>query len=546
MSAQTASSSPVPLESVISTEELNRRPARQPDLEAVNAALVALAKMMARSPERILQELVETALKLCHAHSAGISLLEQEDGRQIFRWHGVAGQFASHLWGTTPREFSPCGTVLDTNAVQLMTYLDRHFSYFAEVEPRIAEALLVPFHVGGEAVGTIWVVCHDQTRTFDSEDARMMTTLGEFAAAAYQVLSGTVALKSIIATTRAPLLVLDGKCRIKSASRSFYEAFQVTPEVTEGCLLFELGNGVWNIPALRAGLEEVLPREGMFENFEVTQDFPSLGRRVLCLSARKLWREDNPTGLILLTMEDITNRKRNEEELLRSHEDLERFAYAAAHDLRAPLTSSMRLLDLLDRRTGTRLEEGDRHLLSLAKANLERLQALMSDMLTYSQVGGAQNTTIVSLKEALEAALANLQETIEQTGAQVNFDGLPEIGANRSQLTLVFQNLIGNALKFRSDEPPRLQIGATLENREWVVSIADNGQGFDSQFAEQIFQPFKRLHGPEIPGSGIGLATCKHAIERLGGRIWAESTPGQGAKFYFTLPQTDAVVWPPA
>ncbi|MDP8980012.1 MAG: ATP-binding protein, partial [Acidobacteriota bacterium] len=540
MSVQTASSSPVPLESVISTEELNRRPARQPDLEAINAALVALAKMMARSPERILQELVETALTLCRAHSAGISLLEQEDGQKIFRWHGVAGQFAAHLWGTTPREFSPCGTVLDTNAVQLMTYPDRHFSYFAEVEPRITEALLVPFHVGGEAVGTVWVVSHDQTRKFDSEDARMMTTLGEFAAAAYEVLSGTVALKSIIATTRAPLLVLDGKCRIKSASRSFYEAFQLTPEVTEGRLLYQLGNGEWDIPALRAGLEEVLPKEGMFENFEVTLDFASLGRRVLCLNARKLWREDNPTGLILLTMEDITNRKRNEEELLRSHEDLQRFAYAAAHDLRAPLNSSMRLLDLFDRRTGTRLEEGDRHLLSLAKANLERLQALMSDMLTWSQVGGTENTAIVSLKEALETALANLQEPIEQTAAQVNFDLLPEVGANRSQLTLVFQNLIGNALKFRSDEPPRLHIGATLENREWVVSIADNGQGFDSQFAEQIFQPFKRLHGPEIPGSGIGLASCKHAIERLGGRIWAESAPGQGAKFYFTLPQADA------
>ena len=117
---------------------------------------------MANAPERILQKLVDTALTLCRAHSAGLSLLEEENGRKIFRWHGVAGVFSPHFWGTTPREFSPCGTVLDTDRVQLMSYLDRHFGYFAQVEPRIAEALLVPFHVDGKAVGTMWVISHDE------------------------------------------------------------------------------------------------------------------------------------------------------------------------------------------------------------------------------------------------------------------------------------------------------------------------------------------------------------------------------------------------
>ena len=199
---------------------------------------------MANSPECILQKLVDTALNLCRAHSAGISLLEEEKGRKIFRWHGIAGVYAPHLWGTTPREFSPCGTVLDTDRMQLMSYLDRHFSYFAEIEPRIAEALLVPFHVDGEAVGTIWVISHDhETRKFDAEDARVLNTLGEFAAAAYKALSGTIALKSIVATIREPLLVLDDTLRVRSASRSFYETFQATPEQTEGLVLSELGNG---------------------------------------------------------------------------------------------------------------------------------------------------------------------------------------------------------------------------------------------------------------------------------------------------------------
>src|SRR5450759_1173822 len=118
MASLSASSFPGPLESVICTEELNRRQARPPDLKAVTSALVALAQTMADSPERVLQKLVETALQLCRAHSSGLSLLEEENGQKIFRWHGVAGDYAPHLWGTTPRDFSPCGTVLDTNKVQ--------------------------------------------------------------------------------------------------------------------------------------------------------------------------------------------------------------------------------------------------------------------------------------------------------------------------------------------------------------------------------------------------------------------------------------------
>jgi len=283
--------------------------------------LVALAQTLANSPEHVLQQLVEAALELCRAQSAGISLLEEENGRKIFRWHGIAGQFAPHVWGTTPREFSPCGTVLDTDRIQLMSRLDRHFTYFAQVEPRIAEALLIPFHVRGEAVGTIWVVSHDETRHFDAEDARVMTALGEFAAAVYQSLSGTLALKSIFATIREPLLILDGTLRVHTASRSFYQTFQVAPDATEGRLLHQLGNGEWDIRELRTLLEEILPKKRVVENFEVTKDFPSLGRRTMLLNARKLWREKDPTGLILLAIEDITDRKRREAERLRSYEE---------------------------------------------------------------------------------------------------------------------------------------------------------------------------------------------------------------------------------
>jgi len=308
-----------PLESIICTQELRRRPARQADLEALTGALVTLAQTLANTPDQILQKLVETSMELCLADSAGISLLEEENGRKIFRWHGLAGQYAPHLWGTTPREFSPCGTVLDTNSVQLMSHLDRHYTYFTQVEPRIAEALLIPFHVRGEAIGTIWILAHKQSRKFDSEDVRVMTTLAEFAAAAYQVLSGTLALKSIFATIREPLLVLDSTLRIHTASRSFYQTFQVNPIVTEGRFLYQIGEGEWDIPELRALLEDIVPNESVFENFEVTKEFPSLGLRAMSLNARKLQRESNSSGLILLAIDDITDRKRKEGVLTHSN-----------------------------------------------------------------------------------------------------------------------------------------------------------------------------------------------------------------------------------
>ncbi len=174
------------LESVISTAELARRPSRPPDYAAENRALVALAQEMASSPSGILQKLAEIALELCRAHSAGFSLLT--DDRKNFSWTAIAGQWARHVGGGTPRDFGPCGTVLDRNAAQLFSRPERCFPYLAAAAPPIEEGLLLPFYVGGEAVGTFWVIVHDRSRRFDAEDLRVMTNLAAFASAAYQSL----------------------------------------------------------------------------------------------------------------------------------------------------------------------------------------------------------------------------------------------------------------------------------------------------------------------------------------------------------------------
>ena len=174
------------LESVISTDELNRRPSHPPNHAEENRALIALARELATSPSSMLQKLAETALTLCRAHSAGISLLEE--GRKRFQWKAIAGQWAAHLGGGTPRGFGPCGTVLDRDVALLFSHPERHFSYLADVTPCIDEGLLLPFYVDGEGVGTIWVIAHDQSVRFDSEDVRVMTSLASFASTAYQTL----------------------------------------------------------------------------------------------------------------------------------------------------------------------------------------------------------------------------------------------------------------------------------------------------------------------------------------------------------------------
>jgi signal transduction histidine kinase len=205
MDAFNATRASVPLESVLRTEELKRRPSRPPDYQAENQALLALAQELTNSPGSVLQRLADIALELCRAHSAGISLLE-DDGPpgglsprgNHFRWHAVAGQWAPLVWNTTtPRDDGPCGTVLDRNITLLFSNPHRYYAQFAGVHPLLVEGLLVPFHVDGQAVGTVWAIAHDETRKFDAEDQRLLESLATFAATAYQArLSMTAGAKA--------------------------------------------------------------------------------------------------------------------------------------------------------------------------------------------------------------------------------------------------------------------------------------------------------------------------------------------------------------
>ena len=166
-----------------------------------------------------------------------------------------------------------------------------------------------------------------------------------------------------------------------------------------------------------------------------------------------------------------------------------------------------------------------------------RLWLEWSKSLGYAQAGSAQDHVSVPLRECLDIALTILSGEIAESGTKITCGPLPTIHADRVQLKLVFQNLIANSIKFRSVEAPRIEIQVGKQDNQYVVSITDIGQGFDPQYADRIFAPFKRLHGPEVPGSGIGLASCRRIVEMLGGRIWAEAEPGRGATFRFTVPR---------
>ena len=266
--------------------------------------------------------------------------------------------------------------------------------------------------------------------------------------------------------------------------------------------------------------------------------------------------------LVVSSVRDITDRKRAREklvqyvndlrsakaimerqgtELTESNAELEKFAYVASHDLQEPLRMVAGYTQLLAKRYQGKLDADADEFIAYAVDGANRMQRLINDLLAYSRVGrGNKDPEATDCEEVFRQALRNLGAAIEESGASVTNDPLPTVIADAMQLGQLFQNLVGNSIKYRAAAAPQVKVSAQVQDNEWVFSVRDNGIGVEPQYQQRIFEVFQRLHtSDEHAGTGIGLAICKKIVERHNGRIWVESAPEQGSIFYFTLPKTD-------
>ena len=311
------------------------------------------------------------------------------------------------------------------------------------------------------------------------------------------------------------------------------------PDFLRGPLAKSCGlHGAFALPVLMGekvlGAIEFFSREPRHPDKWLLQITVSVGRQIGQLMARRQAEEE-----ARIAHDELEVKAR---ELERSNEELQQFAYVASHDLQEPLRMVASYTQLLQRRYADRFDGDAREFMDFIVDGAARMKQLIEDLLAYSRVGTrARELSSTASAAALDKALANLRGAQEASGAEVTRDEMPEVLADSAQLAQVFQNLIGNAMKFRGEAAPRIHVAAETRERVWVFTVRDNGIGLDPQYADRIFMMFQRLHNKaEYPGTGIGLAICKKIVERHGGRIWVESQPGQGSTFGFTIARPPA------
>jgi len=344
----------------------------------------------------------------------------------------------------------------------------------------------------------------------------------------------------------------DADLRFTAISGNYYEAVGIPTEEF-------VGKTRWDFPMLGVGEAQLAAHKAACAAHEPFHDL-EFGRRdasgqmhYVSVSGQPIYDEEGNFAGYRGVGKDITRRKLDEaalreahdelehkaRELARSNEELQQFAYVASHDLQEPLRMISSYTQLIQRRYGGKLDGDAKEFMDYIVDGAARMKQLIEDLLAYSRVGTrGRDFAEVDSAAALAKALANLRGAQEASGAKVTWDALPRVVADASQLTQMFQNLIGNAMKFRGTDAPRIHVGSETRDHVWVFTVRDNGIGLDTQYADRIFMMFQRLHNKaEYPGTGIGLAICKKIVDRHGGRIWVESQPGHGCTFGFTLPR---------
>jgi PAS domain S-box-containing protein len=569
------------LDSILCTEELHRRPSRPPDYEKENRALVKLVSALADSPSTIFHTLAETIQDITQCDSAGLSLLTRDgktphvDG-QRFYWPAICGMWNPHVGGGTPRNFGPCGDVLDQNRTLLFTHFERRYPYLMPVSPAAEECLLVPFYVNGMAVGTIWGIMHSDRRKFDAEDDRVMASLGKFASSAYQAWMHIEELKVEVAEReKAEAEVRELAKGLEAKIRRLVESnivgimmFNLDGAITEANAAFlnmvqfnrdDLASGRvrWAdmTPAEWRGSDEraivEIKATGTVQPYE-KEYFRKDGSRVPVIVGGALFEGSQREGVAFAL--DLTEQKRAQERLEEALRSLfttqaelaqvarvttmGELAASIAHEVNQPLTAVT--------------NNGSACLRLLAKGNLDpevlrrALEEIVADATRASAVISRIRAFIKKAPtEMYELDINNvIQEVLVLAGHELQKNQvfvdcqltgtLPRVRADRVQLQQVLLNLVMNGVEAMTGAQPRtlsLQ-SRTDESGNVLVAVCDSGTGLGSE-TDSLFRPFFTT---KADGMGMGLPISRSLIENHGGRLWASANSPHGAVFSFTLP----------
>jgi PAS domain S-box-containing protein len=480
----------------------------------------------------------------------GLDLLVSELDEFVVVLCDTAGNFVSWHPGVLAQFGYTCGEFVGKNLELLFPAADRNSS---AMEREIATAA-----EKGRAADTRWLVKKSGERIMvDGVTIALRSpdgTLAGFGKVLRDITPLTRALESGRALSEAlkqsTVMIRRPNGAIEHWTAGCERLYGWTAEEASGKIADALLETVF--PAPYSEIERHLVEFGMWQG-EIQQIRKD--RVPVFVSAEwvLLAHDKDADPLVIATHTDITSRlrmqrdiesanerlKRMTIELERSNEELEEFARIASHDLRAPLTTSRWLIDLLRIRNSAQLDEDGRTCIKQIASGLERMSDLVDAILAHAQVG---HSAIGSLEEtdtqtALAAAIENLRSDIAKSRAIIRYDNLPPVAIQHLALTQLFQNLLGNAIKYRrNDVPPEIRITARPEGTSCLLAVQDNGIGIEPEWTERVFVPLQRRSEASARGSGLGLATCKKIVTRAGGQIWVESKVGSGSTFYFSLP----------
>ncbi len=376
---------------------------------------------------------------------------------------------------------------------------------------------------------------------------------------------------AVVQTVREPIVLLDAQQRVLMHNTAFSELYEEDDDDSDQQRLEEVGRGAWDDPVILQRLSDVLNRGRELWDYEHVQRTADGQTRTMLINARRMQLPDRVDDVVLMTVSDITAQKAAQqniadlnrqlegkvEQVSEVNRELEAFSYSVSHDLRAPLRHVAGFADKLGRHLGEGLDDRGRHYLDVIGNSARRMSSLIDDLLVYSRLGrSALKLQAVDMQSLAEEARAVLDTgrmiDAEESGRPVHriqwhIAPLPVLVADENMMRQVWLNLLGNAVKYSArSEPAVIEIGCEpMADGGHHFSVRDNGVGFDMEYAGKLFGVFQRLHKPsEYPGTGIGLASVRRVLGRHGGRIWAESEPGNGATFHFVLPRQDSAATP--